>query len=69
MSVPTKSEVYSRLMEHLRLAQEDAAMLKHLNAAEGDGPGKALAMGWFHVAEGLRKMQHTIIQLATGRLT
>jgi hypothetical protein len=69
MSIPTKSEVYARLMEHLRLAQEDAAMLKHLSAAEGDAPGKVLAQGWFQVSEGLRKMQHVVTQIATGRMS
>lgn len=68
MSVPSKGETYAQLTEYLRKAQEAAAMLKHLNAAEGDGPGMALAQGWFHVSEALKKMQHSVIQLATRGL-
>jgi hypothetical protein len=64
MSVPTKGETYYKLMEHLRLAQEDAAMLMHLNNAEGDGPGMVLARGWWHVTEQIKKMQGHITALA-----
>jgi len=64
MSVPTKGETYFKLMEHLRLAQEDAAMLMHLNNADGDGPGTVLARGWWNVTEQLKKMQNTITILA-----
>lgn len=68
MSLPTVSEEYSKLLEHLRLAQECALMLKHLRAAEGDGAGLVIAQGWFNVAEGLKQMQHIVTQLAMGRL-
>ena len=56
--------MYSRLMEHLRKAQEDAAMLAHLNNAEGDGPGRVLAKGWLNVSEGLKHMQWAVTRLA-----
>jgi len=64
MTVPTKGETYSKLIEHLRLAQEDAAMLMHLHNAEGDGPGMVLAKGWWHVGENLKKMQGYVTGLA-----
>jgi hypothetical protein len=64
MAVPTKGETYYRLMEHLRLAQEDAAMLMHLENAEGDGPGLAIGRGWWHVTEHIKKMQEHITALA-----
>jgi len=64
MTVPTKGETYSKLIEHLRLAQEDAAMLMHLNSAEGDGPGLAIGRGWWHVSENLKKMQGYVTGLA-----
>jgi hypothetical protein len=64
MSIPTKGETYYRLMEHLRLAQEDAAMLMHLENAEGGGPGTVLSRGWWNVTENLKKMQGLITSLA-----
>lgn len=64
MAVPTRGECYARLMEHLRKAQEEAAMLKHLHAAEGNGADDVLAQGWFHISENLRKMQHGVTEFA-----
>jgi hypothetical protein len=69
MSLPSKAEVYERLSHHLRLAQEDAAMLQHLYAAEGDGPGMVLARGWHNVQEMLKRMIHTCMMLKMGKLS
>lgn len=68
MSRPSISETYAKLMEHLRLAQEDAAMLMFLNNEDGTGPGKVIAKGWFHISEALKKMIHAVTQLAMGKL-
>ena len=68
MSIPTTGESYAKLMEHLRLAQEDAAMLAHLRRAEGDDKGRILADGWLAVSEALKLMQHQVTGLAQGRL-
>lgn len=68
MSIPTHGETYAKLIEHLRLAQEDAAMLAHLRAAEGDDKGKILAHGWLTVSEALKLMQHKVGLLAQARL-
>ncbi len=68
MSIPTKSETYARLMEHLRLAQENSATLAHLANAEGDGPGMVIGKGWLNVSEGLKRMLHIVTQLAMGKL-
>lgn len=64
MSVPTRGETYSKLMWHLEQAQEQAAMLKHLHAAEGTGPDIVLAQGWMNVSEGLKRMQYNVMQFA-----
>jgi hypothetical protein len=65
MALPTKSEVYSRLMEHLRLAQEDAATLGHLTIDESP----MTAQGWRAVSEMFRNTQVQVTKLATkGRL-
>lgn len=67
MSIPTKSEEYIKLIEHLRKAQEACAMLAHLNNADGDKMGGLLARGWLGVEEMLKKMLHRVTELATGK--
>lgn len=68
MSIPTKSEEYSKLIEYLRKAQESCAMLAHLNNADGDKMGGLLATGWLGISEILKKIIHEVTQLAMGRL-
>ena len=65
MSVPTQGEAYSKLMEYLRLAQEEAATLAHLANANDD---RKLALGWLKVSENFKNMQHTITRIATKGL-
>lgn len=67
MSLPTSGEKYAELNYHLRKAQEAAAMLMMIAQAEGDGPGKVLGIGWFHVSEALKKMNHQVTMLASGK--
>jgi hypothetical protein len=68
MSLPTHGETYAKLIEHLRLAQEDAAMLAHIRRAEGDTKGRIIADGWLTVSEGLKLFQRKVMQMAQGRL-
>jgi hypothetical protein len=65
MSVPTQGEAYSKLMEHLRQAQEEAATLAHLANANDD---RKLAQGWLTVSENFKKMQHAVTTLAMRRM-
>lgn len=67
-NIPTVGETYAKLIEHLRLAQEDAAMLSHLRSAEGDDKGRLIGKGWLTVSEALKLMLHKVTQLAAGRL-
>ena len=69
MSLPNKHEEYLRLLENLRLGQEAAARLMMLNQAEGDDRGMMIGRGWFHVQEGLKRMQDQITKLATKGIT
>jgi len=66
MSIPTIGEEYSKLMEHLRMAEENAAMIAHLHNA--NNKSNATAIKWLAVSEQFKKMQYTLTQLATGRL-
>jgi hypothetical protein len=50
VSVPTKGEKYAELIEHLRLAQEAAAMLAHLSADESHN----IKIGMLNISETLR---------------
>ncbi len=65
MRVPTKGEVYSQLMEHLRLAQEASAMLSHLARANSENRN---ADGWLAISENFRKIQAVVTDLATKGL-
>jgi hypothetical protein len=65
MSVPTKGEEFIKLMEHLRKAQEAAAMLSHLNSEDGS---PVIAKGWLTVEELLKRTVHNVTQLATRGL-
>ena len=65
MAAPTKGEIFYKLIEHLRLAQEDAAMLAHLNNADGDKMGGVIAKGWLGISELIEKMVYHVTQLAT----
>lgn len=67
MSIPTQSEEYAKLVEHLRLAQESAAMLAHLANAQGS-VSTVIGRGWLHVEDNLKKMGYIVTKLAQGKL-
>lgn len=67
MSLLTYGETYSRLIEHLRLAQEDAANLAHIANSETIS-GTTVGRGWLTISEALKLMQHKVTQLATAKL-
>jgi hypothetical protein len=64
MSMPTKGEEFAKLIEHLRLAQESASMLAHLNRDDS----ALIAKGWLAVSEMLKLTQHNVTKLATKGL-
>ena len=68
MTVPTRGESYAKLLEYLRLAQEQAHTMQLLHQTESKAADIVLAKGWFHVGENLRKMQHLVTELAKGNL-
>ena len=65
MSVPTIGEEYAKLMEHLRYAEENAAMIAHLH---NHNDRRDIAKSWLKVSENFKKLQHTLTQLAMGRI-
>lgn len=65
MGIPTQGETYSRILEHLRLLQEESAMMAHLLQANDS---TSLALAWLAVSENFKKMQYQLTQLAMGRM-
>jgi hypothetical protein len=61
----TEADLYQKLIENLRIAQEDAAMLSHLR---GLNHGVAAARGWLVISEQLKAMQRAVIAIAVGKL-
>lgn len=63
---PSESATYAHLLERLREAQEDAAVLSHLTA---DAGRPRTSQGWLAISENLKRMQHIITEIATGKLS
>lgn len=67
MSLPTQGEEFAKLIEHLRLAQEAAAMLAHLTNSH-NVRATTLGQGWLAVSENLKKMQHIVTKMAVSKM-
>lgn len=65
MSVPTQGESFSKLIEYVRLAQEESATLAHLANANDD---RKLAIGWLAVSEWFKRIQEQVTQLAMRKM-
>ena len=68
MTIPTRGETYSKLIEHIRMAEENAAMMAHLHNTEDTDKDRLLAKGWLTVSEAFRLMAIKVTHLAQGRL-
>ena len=69
MSVPTRGETFSKLLEHIRLAEEQAAMMAHLTRADASSvKDNAVANGWLSISELFRRVGIKVTELAQGRL-
>lgn len=69
MSVPTQGEVFARMVERLRMVQEDAATLAHLTRSmSGSSKDRATADGWIAVSEMMKRVVYQVTQLAQGKL-
>ena len=64
MALPSRGEVFSKLLHHVREAQDQAAMMSHLHNTEDNAADKAAARGWFIVSEQLKKFVYTVTEMA-----
>lgn len=64
MRLPTEGEEFAKLIEHIRLGQEAAAMLAHL----AQDKSSFLATQWLLVEEHLKAMQHTLVKIAMRKM-
>ena len=63
--LPTPGLIYKRVAEHLRLVQEDCAMMAHLYNTE---PDPNMAKRWLIMSELFKQIQHKIIMMEVGRM-
>lgn len=65
ISVPTQGEKFAEFIEHVRKAQEAAAMLGHLAKANDDD---MMGQGWLAISEMMKLTCINATKLATRRL-
>ena len=63
-SAQTSGECFSKLIHHIREAQEQVAALAGLANANDD---RMLARGWLSVVEQFKRMENLVTQLATKK--
>ena len=69
MTVPTQGEQFAKLLEHLRQAQDDSAMLAHLTRSMSSSrKDTAVADGWIAVSELLKRVVYQVTTLGQGKL-
>lgn len=64
---PTKGLAFAKLTEHLRQAQEAAALLAVLYE-DSNSMDRLLAKGWLGIEELLKRLIHQVTELAKGSL-
>lgn len=64
----TRSEVYLKLLDHVREAQDCAALMAHLHNTESNDMDKLLAKGWLGVSEMFKLAAFQITELAKNKL-
>ena len=65
MTVPTSGEAFAKLTEYMRLAQEQCAIIAHLERANSQ---HQRALMWLAVSENMKKTIYMVTKLATGKL-
>ena len=68
MAVPTRGEVFQKLIHHLREAQSCAATMAHLHNTEGNAFDAQMARGWLVVEDLFNKWINKVTIMGQGRL-
>jgi hypothetical protein len=64
----SRSEVYMKLLDHVREAQDCAALMAHLHNTEGSDVDKVLSKGWLGMSEMFKLIAHQVTLLASNKL-
>ncbi len=62
--VVTRGETFTKLLHHVREAQDQAAVLAHLENTESGPHAAATAKGWLIISEQLKRFVHVVTQMA-----
>ncbi len=66
--VVTRGEAYTKLIYHMREAQELCAVMAHLHNTEGNHMDQLLAKGWLGMEELVKRLCHQLTALASKKL-
>ena len=72
MTIPSRGEVYARLIHHLGEAQSCAATISHLHSLQMDGLNSVVEAGhakaWMIISEQLKRFSAQVTDIAKGGL-
>ena len=66
--VVTRGETFAKLLHHLREAQDQAAVMSHLENTESGPHAAASAKGWLMVSEMMRRIVKQVTDMARSGL-
>ena len=64
----TRSDTFAQLNESLIRCQELCAIMAHLHNTETSHKDELMSHGWLGMSELFKRMQHTVIEMAKGKL-
>lgn len=68
MSVPSRSEVFAKLVDLVDQIISTSAIMAHLHQTESNDKDKKLAVGWLMISEVFKKIRHKVVLMGQGRL-
>lgn len=68
MSVPSRSEVFAKLVDLVDQIISTSAVMAHLHQTESSDKDKKLAVGWLMISEVFKKIRHKVVLMGQGRL-
>lgn len=68
MAVPSRSEVFAKLVDLVDQIISTTAIMAHLHQTEDGAKDQKLAVGWLMMSEMFKKVRHKVVLLGQGRL-